>query len=280
MEPHDNNNNSFELRQYSTNFIEQLQHKDRQMRQEAYHALLELGPAVVPHLLDVLKDANSDIRYWGVDILGEIGDRRAVKSLAAIVTADDESADLRAEAAEALGKLGDPSVGNILIHTLQDSQVEPLIRSRAIVALERLADHNAVEPLVRILTHDKDEDVRACAAEALGHLGDARVIEPLITTLKEDDTIEVVWHAAASLGRLGDIRAVEPLLEVVLKSPPTYLGRLAALEALGVLGNEQILPTLRRVQQQDPLDQSTGAWFYQALATVIKSIEERYQGSV
>jgi HEAT repeat protein len=60
---------------------------------------------------------------------------------------------------------------------------------------------NVVEPLIESLS-DRDDSVRAHAAEALGALGGARAVEPLIRALGDVDWVRK--HAVKALADLGE----------------------------------------------------------------------------
>ncbi|OGW62633.1 MAG: hypothetical protein A2V83_10165 [Nitrospirae bacterium RBG_16_64_22] len=143
-------------------------------RNSAVEALVRIGPASVPILLDRLPRSEGDVRKFIVDILGDIRDRRAADGLVSLLKDADEN--VRYSAIEALGRLGDPSVAPALIEILGSGNVW----------------------------------LAYPAAEALGHLGDARAVEPLIAALGERILREAGFRA---LGRLGDARAFPSLIE-------------------------------------------------------------------
>lgn len=151
------------------------------------------------------NDENSDTRADAAEVLGEIGNKRAVEPL--IDALRDADCTVQWGAAEALGKIGDKKAVEPLITTLKTE--DEYLRERAAEALGEIGDARAVEPLIGAL-NDKDEGVRSSAAEALGKIGDVRAVEPLINALKDED-----WYArcnvAEALGEIGDKRAIEPL---------------------------------------------------------------------
>jgi hypothetical protein len=80
----------------------------------------------------------------------------------------------------------------------------------AIEALGRLGDRRAVEPLLRILLNDKEDDyTRALAAKALGMMDDNRAVKGLCSVLKITRTCDrgyssIPANAAEALARIGD----------------------------------------------------------------------------
>ena len=96
-----------------------------------------------------------------MEILGEIGDARAVEHLiAALKNADPNT---RNEAINALSKIGKPSL-EPLIGTLQDA--DPKVRFLAAWALGEIGDPQAVEPLIASLK-DKRIFVRKVTSQSL-----------------------------------------------------------------------------------------------------------------
>jgi HEAT repeat protein len=117
------------------------------------------------------------VRQAAAEVLGKIGDPRAVEPL--IAALKDAEWRVRAAAAYALGKIKDPRAVEPLIAALKNES-----RAAAAYALGEIKDPRAVEPLIAAL---KDKDVRASAAEALGKIGDPRAVEPLIDALQDKE---------------------------------------------------------------------------------------------
>lgn len=142
-------------------------------------SLVQIGTPAVELFIERLHNARDGrIRRVAVELLGQIGDRRAVEPLIAALR--DENGDVRRTAAWYLGNM---------------------------------EDQRAVGPLIVML---RDEDVDVCAAiRSLGRLGDARAVEPLVAMLQDERT-DVVWQASDALGKLGDARAI-PHLERVAR---------------------------------------------------------------
>ena len=133
------------------------------VHEAAAQALINIGALAVEPLVATLKNKSSLVV---VEVLGKIGDSRAVEPLISILK--DENSDVRKTAAEAFGEIGDPQ---------------------------------AVEPLIDAL-EDKDWGVRLAAVRALGKIGDRRAMESLLLALKEEE--ELVRKAAAeALRQLG-----------------------------------------------------------------------------
>jgi hypothetical protein len=91
---------------------------------------------------------------------------------------------------------------------------------------------DATLPLIAALSHGKTA-VRLGAIEALGTIHDQRSLKPLVFLLDHDRNIEVRWVAAIALGNLGNPEAINPLTRA-LKDPDRYV-RYGAAQALRTL---------------------------------------------
>ncbi len=141
----------------------------------AARALKDIGKPAVESLITALEDDDEYIE-WGakiVEVLGEIGDERAVtravKSLIKALGNKNYVDEVRMYAAEALGEIG---------------------------------DKRAVEPLIKALSDDDDWEVRDSAASALGKIGDAQAIEALTKALGDENKY-VRKYAKEALKKLG-----------------------------------------------------------------------------
>jgi len=122
-----------------------------EVEKAANDALVAIGEPAVEPLILVLQDDNENVylQLKVVDVLGELGDERAIQPMIQALKSGDP--ELRADLAYSLGMMGEP----------------------------------AVEPLIQVLG-DEDPYVRVRAAEALGRIGDERAIGPLTEALDDD----------------------------------------------------------------------------------------------
>ncbi len=128
-------------------------------------AILSMGSAAVPALVDSLKSEYISVKNFSVKMLGEIGDIRATAPLVELAAGGD--LELRCKALLAIGKLGDETGKHVL--------------------LEQLASDV--------------EDLRVSAARGLGYLGSPETA----IFLKEHlihDTVRVRLEAGQSLTRI------------------------------------------------------------------------------
>lgn len=128
------------------------------IRQEITRKMIEIGePAVLP-LIDALCDGNPSIRHGAADILGFLGDKRAVEPLIAIL--NDSNPDIRRTASNSLGLLGDKRAVGPMIRLLEDDDESSggiLFFSHPLGSVRRWA----MDGLFRIGESGKDQLVRA-----------------------------------------------------------------------------------------------------------------------
>lgn len=136
----------------------------------------------VPALLDRISDAKSfflgNVSMAAKEAIITIGSP-AIEPLNLALRSDNP--DVRRAAADVLGKIGDQRAVEPLIAAVRETGNQMAVR-----ALARMADTRAVEPLIDILRSSRFE-LRNEVALALGEIGDERAIEPLGTILKEKD---------------------------------------------------------------------------------------------
>ena len=82
-----------------------------------------------------------------------------------------------------------------------------VVRTRAVCMLAGIGAENAVEPIGKVLKHDKNALVRHEAAFSLGQLGYRRGIEPLANAVRYDSSFFVRHEAAVALGVIGSEEA-------------------------------------------------------------------------
>ena len=166
--------------------------KDVQIRWDAIMALGQIGdPRAVDPIILALRDSRLSIRSaaksaltkigapavdsliallpsWdAAEVLGDIGDRRAVKPLLAVLP--------NWAAINALGRLGDPAAVKPLLAILVSPDL--LDRAAAARALGRIGDPRALEP-IRAMIGDSDQNVREAVEGALELLGRPKTSSP------------------------------------------------------------------------------------------------------
>ena len=211
-----------------------------------------LGPMgdgrAVPTLIELLKDHDEKIREHAALALGMIGDHRAVPSLIAAMNAGPEWC--QSAAAWALGQIGDKSA------------VEPLAKAmpgpgdrfvvRAARSLLQLRDERGVEPMIQMLS-SKDDMTRSIAFNTFNSLDrkETRFVEPLLNSYRQSTTPEQKNTAITALAVMADSRAVPVLLEALDEFESNTWMRTRVIRALEVAGDRRAAAALAGIAQDD-----------------------------
>jgi len=214
-------------------------------------ALAALGalhdPRALPAAIGALAAKDDSVGAQAVETIAKIG-APAVEPLLARL--QDPKPRVRARAAEVLGRIGDARAVGPLVDLLKQAQPEEPAANEenAPAAPKPDTDENAAPAA------EETPDVRHAAAAALGKLG-APAVDPLLACLVENDT-EVCGRAVDALGQIGDARAVEPLVNLLVKltSSETVNGvnvRESLVAALPKLGPPAIAALVPHLQDDD-----------------------------
>lgn len=152
----------------------------------------------------------------------------------------------RWQAIEILGELGDVRAVPALLQALADPQgtVRPCLAAQS---LGRLGDPRALDALIEVAGQGGNEDLRLCAIKSLGLLRSERAVPVLALRVREGDMLVAAAQALARIGTrdgaeavveaAGDPRfapwLVEPLGEFGLDVVEPALRRLATSNDLG-----------------------------------------------
>ena len=154
------------------------------------------------------EQSDEDIRILACWLLGQLGNKRAAKSL--IVALNSPNAKIVLESAKSLGIIKSKKAVQPLITILLKAK-DPAQRGSAAYALGILRDKRAREPLVQTLTNLKETPkVRGYCAEALAYLHDKKASPALIAALT-DSSAEVRFWSAFALGELKERQSVSAL---------------------------------------------------------------------
>lgn len=185
----------------------------------------------------------SGVRKAAANILGVIGDERAVKPLIGMLdSVSGTQLGQTVAAMEALGLIGSKQAVPALAEGMKYKN--PVFRKTAAVALEQIGK-DAAGPLVSGLSNI-DAHIRETAARALGTIRHTEAAGPLIKTL-EDGNQNVREAAARSLGKIRDPSAIAPL--AVAASDETNFANRAAAPALAEFGDARSIKPLMRVRR-------------------------------
>jgi len=184
-----------------------------------------------------LASEHPDLRGRAAARLGVLGWRDAVPALCRLLVDADQ--EVRRSAVAALGDIGDPAAAEPLLSRV--GRRRPLPTLEVVRAVARLG-LGAQPSLATAVTH-RDPRVRATAVEIIGVLGAISLARPVIRLLDHDGDLDVRVRAAGALGRLGTPSGRGPLLAATAAHEPEHL-RAVACRALGELGAVEAVPHL------------------------------------
>ncbi|WP_243371837.1 HEAT repeat domain-containing protein [Geotalea sp. SG265] len=225
------------------------------LRNGAMEVLVRFGRASVPALIVLLQDANGEVRNFSAVMLGDIGDRGAVKPL--IQALGDPDINVSHAAAEALGKIGDDAALLPLMGVLHG---DIWLQYPAVVAMGAMADSRAVPSLIPLLDN---ELLLEPVIAALGKIGDRRALPALMAILCDCRRKSVAATAEAVVAIVekqgGDTKAelvsaidnqgIKNLLGLLSGSNAGERG--AAMTLLGLVGEKAVIPALLTLLEED-----------------------------
>jgi HEAT repeat protein len=160
--------------------------------------------------------------------LGELEAQEAVHVLERVTRG---YVGVRSLTAKALGKIGDPQAAQALIDALQDNKSKNL-QLASLRSLGKLGYHDAI-PAVRPFLNADDPRLRRTAVLTLGALQDSGATPQLLEMAKGDESPLVRPAAVEALGQIGNAEMIDKLLQF-LDDSNAYL-RAALAHALGRL---------------------------------------------
>lgn len=204
---------------------------------------------VVALLSDALQSNSFSVRSTAIEVLGGMGDERAVGLL--IPALKDHHYEVRYIAAETLGAFKSTKSIRPLINSLDDK--DAIVRLNAAESLGRLKARKAIPQLIELLD-DPDELVRGYAAEALGELGSKHLIPILEKKLKLEKRNAAKLRILEALYKLGDQSKLAAILQML--KAKNYRVRCATASILREIVNDEntkeIIQTLKASLQKEP----------------------------
>jgi HEAT repeat protein len=204
-----------------------------EVNEAAANALIQMGPAVVPLLIQAMWGEDHKTRKVAIFLLGKMDGnaRPAIASLLEVLKDDDLL--IRLFAVRALGDLRARSAIPALLSLLEKN--DPRFRRHILAALMQInVEAETIVPILSTWLQAQDEDQRLDAANALAELGGeaAPAIGALIDTLG-DEKHAVGVAAARALGRIGPLaKDAVPVLTAALKEKKWADARVDVAEAL------------------------------------------------
>jgi len=218
--------------------------------------------ASVDELTRQLQSGSSKERHQAAELLGQLGDPKALPAL--IRALDDNDANVHIAAARAVGKIGDLNAIQNLLDAYERRTVqfaEPIFEAIGEI-LDRTAPDEknravfsrVVDMLIQFVQQDDSFDtiVRAkAAAEALGKTRDPKAIPILLERLRKRGSFEMAKAAARALRHFDDPQVIQALTEVAANKHIDEKLREAAVQSLGDIGNPEVVDTLIPILEED-----------------------------
>ena len=159
-----------------------LEAEDRKLRIVAAEKLGNIRDenAIIP-LIESLKDIDPDVRLAASDSLFKIGPITVDYLIQAL---DEDDTNMQLRVIELLGEMGDKRAINPLIIFL-DEKNNIFIRIATIKSLGGFDNEKVIDSLLFVLT-DKSYMLRIVVVEVLGEVGDERIKEILKESLKDE----------------------------------------------------------------------------------------------
>ena len=166
-------------------------------------AILELGTAVIPALLDLTRAPEVDSRWWAIRALAASPHTQTVDLIPLL---SDSAPEVRAAAALALSSHSHESAVEALVKAFADE--DSLTAGLAGNALVKIGSPS-VPSLLNVM-NDSPTGIRILALRTLCEICDHRAIPVMMKSLNEDSAVLQYW-AQQGLERLGlDMVYIKP----------------------------------------------------------------------
>jgi HEAT repeat protein len=263
--------------------IDQLRAEDLDTRQAAVVGLGRIGDKRATPALVQMLDRDSALTLVVAGALARLGDARAFEPLMRFVDHPDPAA--RQAVIAALNSIGHPRMASAVAPLLRHRN--PIVRESAVriagyfgyptcadallaccedaapgvrlAALEHLPflDDLRVLRVLRQALSDADPAVRSMAVQALGRFDHADVATSLVDMLDDPDAWVRYFSARASGARRIDA-GIDRLTQLALEDPAGHV-RLAAIDALGEIGDPLAVPVLAALADADEPERAAAA---------------------
>ncbi|HBB33627.1 MAG TPA: PBS lyase [Cyanobacteria bacterium UBA8803] len=169
------------------------QHRNPSILNGVLQVLRRSNVDTIPALVECLQDADTDLRIYAAQALGEQQDQRAIPAL--LLVLEDTDPNVRYHVIDALGHLRASEAVEALIAIAESRDF--CLAFPALDALIQIGDSTIAPRLVPLLA---DELLCTTVVEALSQLGDATVVQPLAQLLNQSGAlVGVIAKAIAKL---------------------------------------------------------------------------------
>ena len=235
-------------------------HEDPNICTRAIKALGRVGKeGVIPLLTQIFRNKKQDnihlpiIRGSAAEALGDTGCQEAIPIL--LEGLEEECPFVREAAVAGLGNFRSKKVIHVLVKALRDKS--ETVKERAAIAFDNIGsdiDSNCSEVIDGLIQslEDSKPSIRFHAAQALWRIGSRNIPTSSILKALEDEVATVRMTAARVLGVIKS--GSEPIICALLKAlkEDADLGtRICAAEALGNLGNSELIPVFHKLQLEN-----------------------------
>jgi len=221
----------------------------------------------VDEFIRQLETGDPDERYQAAELLGQIGDSKALPAL--IRALDDRDANVHIAAARAVGKIGDLNAIQNLFDAYERRTVqfaEPIFDAIGEILdrtdpddKNRAVFSRIVDRLIQFVKKDESPNELGRATYAAGALGktrDPKAVPVLTEKLREDKPLEIATAAAFALRHFNDSQAIHALIQAAGNKNISASVREAAAKSLGDIGNPNAVDTLISILE-DSSDEDT-----------------------
>lgn len=207
-------------------------------------------------LLELLHDAQPEMRRTAAESLGKIGEPQAIDSLLPLI--HDPAPIVRQAGVTALGRLKPAATDEVVVLFTQALQ-DPIlsVRQAAVLAIGEVGPGPRLQERVLDLLRSSDVMVRRSAVTALLQLDSSQSISLLIGAGHDADA-EVRQAIAAALGEWGGAEAA-PWLRARLAQDPSPAVRAEAAYRLSILDDPETKAALNDANAKDP-DSGVRRW--------------------
>lgn len=247
------------------NTLEDLTGSDPHRQRQARQTIRESKDGrYVDGLLTLLDDANLYLLRECINLLGRIGNPKAVPTLVELLDNKTDDQELQEDIILALGRIGDDRAIDSILSLASHDNV--YLRQRTAKALGNFPANQSIDALITLLDDESDE-VRANAAQSLGLIGNTNAI-PALDNALDDGAWTVRKQAATALAGFNDEAVIEPMIYALgdIRSPI----RVIAAEKLGNIGTPLAYEPLLQARHPFRSDVNT------AIDTALDKLDGKY----
>lgn len=170
---------------------------DEARAEKAVIALIELGQAAIPALMDLTHASDADSRWWAIRTLAQSPLCRTEWLVPFLL--NDSAPEVRECAALGLAIMPDKSAVGPLVRALSDA--DAMTGNLAMNALVKIGK-DSVPALIECAKDKSSQSARILALRALAEIRDHRAIPVMMQVMEEDSVLLQHW-AKEGLERLG-----------------------------------------------------------------------------